>query len=156
MNVATMAVACVVLALAVDVLTPGADGASPAAAVERRAAEARIDTAFVAASGSPLAGVPAVARHAQSRCGDFDVSFLNANCSTAWKKHPARLHRPATFVAGVANAGPSGPQLSTSPGQQVGSVTRPTLAAAALPDRPSAPAKKLKPAMTAGLVAATQ
>jgi hypothetical protein len=143
MNVATMAVACVVLALAVDVLTPGADGASPAAAVERRAAEARIDTAFVAASVSPLAGVPAVAHHAQSRCGDFDVAFLNANCSTTWKRHTARLHRPATFVAGVANVGPV-------------AVTPPTLAAAAPPDRPSAPAKKLKPAMTAGLAAATQ
>jgi hypothetical protein len=154
-NVATMAIACLVLALAVDVLAPGADGASPAA-VERRAPEARIDTAFVAVGEAPLAAVPPVAPQAQSRCGDFDFSFLK-HCATAWKKPPARLHRPATFVAGIATAVPSGPQVSTkSAGVPAGPAKRPALAAATSPDRAPPATKKLKPAVTAALAAVIQ
>jgi hypothetical protein len=157
MNVATMAVACIVLALAVDVLTPGDNGASPAAAVERRVPEARVDRAFVAVREAPLADAPTVAPHAQSRCGDFDFSFLNARCATPWKKRPARLHRPATFVAGVASAAPSGPQMQAkSAGAPTVPAKPPAIAAAASPDRPPAPAKKLKPAVTAGLAVAIQ
>jgi hypothetical protein len=158
MNVATMAVACIVLALAVDVFTPGDNGASPAAAVERHAPEARVDRAFVAVRQAPLADAPVVAPHTSSRCGDFDFSFLNAGCVTAWKKHPARLHRPATFVAGVATAVPSGPQVSAkSAGAPAGPAKPPTLAVATAPDRPPpAPVKKPKPAVTAGLAAAVQ
>lgn len=164
-NVATIAIACIVLALAVDVLTPGDNGATPAAAVERPAPEARVDKAFVAVRQTPLAEAPLAAPHTQSRCGDFDFSFLNASCSTAWKKHPARLHRPATFVAGVANAALLSPQMPTTPqpksqpksaSAQPGPAKPPALAAITPPDRAPPPVKKLKPAVTAGLAAAIQ
>jgi hypothetical protein len=159
MNVATMAVACIVLALAVDMFTPAADGASPAAAVERRAPEARVDTAFVAVREAPLADAPAVAPHAPSRCGDFDFSFLNTDCATAWKKRPARLHRPATFVAGTADA-PSSSRTQAPPAREAAGPAKPsTVTAAASSDRsplPAPPARKPKPAVTAGLAAAVQ
>jgi hypothetical protein len=156
MFVASVAVTCIALALAVDVLTSGADEATPVvpvASVERRAPapEARVDTAFVAVRAAPLAGAPAVASRAQSSCGDFDFSFLNSACSTTWRKHPERLHRPATFVAGVTRATPSGSPVAMSP------AAKPrTMATAAAPDRVPPPAKKLKPAVTAGLAAVMQ
>jgi hypothetical protein len=165
-NVATMAMACIVLALAVDALMPGDAAVSPAAAVERSAApspQPRVETVFAAVRAAPPVDVPAAPQHhAQLRCGDFDFSFLNASCSTAWRRHSARLHRPATFVAGAPSATPTGPQVAIKQAPpkpvsaQAGPAKPPAVAAATSLDRAPPPTKKLKPAVTAGLAAAIQ
>jgi hypothetical protein len=164
MFVTSVAVTCIVLALAVDVLTSGADEAAPAAPATPTAqaapapapaAAAPVATAFVIVREAPAAPVqpapmPAATPQANSHCGDFDFSFLNANCSTTWKKHPARLHRPATFVAGT------GAVQAKSAAAQVVPVKLPTIATAIPPDRVPPAVKKPKPALTAGLAAAMQ
>jgi hypothetical protein len=168
MFVTSVAVTCIVLALAVDVLTSGADEAAPAAPAApiaqalpapAPAAAAPVATAFVIVREAPAAAVqpapapvPAATPQANSHCGDFDFSFLNASCSTTWKKHPERLHRPATFVAGVAH-GPLSGKTTAVPG---GPAKPPTIASVVPPDRVTPPIKKPKPAITAGLAVAVQ